>query len=196
MVVARTRLAVAALLLLLSVSGSAWAQGPAADKIVAYRIHELPNDPNSAVVFTVTLTLHAAGSSGATIGWQIAAAEFRQPGAGEAPDTIWVDQSPYVDSVDGLWWVEHSDPSRPGLSEFREPPLLVGIAAAVDPADDNLNYTLHGLEFSPPPEGGPYEITAAFTYCFSKVAEPSPFLDGEDDPVDIPDEPEPPTTGG
>lgn len=190
----KTHLAIAVVLLsgLLSI---AWAQELPADETVAYWIHELPDDPNSAVTLSITLTLHADDSDSGSVGWQITEVEFRQPGTGGASDTVWTESFPSVNSADGLWWVEHSDPGDPQPSEFSWPPLLTGDAVAVDPANADLSYALEGLAYTPPPEGAPYTVTAAFQYSFSLLGESAPFLEGEDEPVEVPPESDPPVSG-
>ncbi len=163
------------------------------EQIIEYRVHEIPTDPESTVVFVVRLELTAADSDGNEIGWEITTAEFRQPGSGG--DTIWAENSPYVDTADGLWWIEHADPEAPEESEFVLPPWLAGIATADNPQDDDLDYDLEGVEYSPPPLPGdpPYENTAALDYSFTLSQEEEPLEEGDDEPVDVPPD-DPPST--
>lgn len=153
------------------------------DQIVEYRVHETPTNPESAVVFAVRLELRAVDSDANGVGWEITTAKFRQP------DTTWTEDSPYIDSPDGLWWVDHADPNAPEESEFVLPPLLVGTATADDPLDDDLDYDLEGVEYSPPPGEPPYENTGALDYSFTLAHEEDPLEEGDDEPVEVPDDP-------
>jgi len=158
------------------------------DRWVALRVHETPNDPESALVFVVWLELTAMDSDGDDVGWDIITAKFIQPGT---PDTTWTDNSPYVDTADGLWWIEHADHEAPLDSEFVLPPWLAGTATADDPLDDDLDYDFAGVTYTAPSPPGepPYANTGALDYSFTLTLEQTPMEEGEDEPVDIPDNP-------
>lgn len=164
----------------------------ACDEAVLYLLHETPTDPESAVVFAVKLELEAADSDETSIGWEITLAEFRQPGDGGPADTVWVENTPVVDSPDGLWWCDHADFLDPQLSEFDMPPLLVGTADAEDPEEADLDYSFEGVTYEPPPGGPPYDPSAGLTYVFTKVGFEDPEEEGEDEVGEIDEEEEPP----
>jgi hypothetical protein len=159
-------------------------------KVIEYWLHETPDDPNSPVVFGITLSLEIADQDGDQIGWDITSIEIREVGD---PDTVWVEDDPSVPAADGLWWVTHEDPNEPTNDEFVVPPHLHGIADAQDPGGDDLEYDVEGKTYVPPalPELPPHEITAALDYEFTVVGDDEPVGGGKDEPVEIPPEDEP-----
>jgi hypothetical protein len=161
-------------------------------KQVFYKIHDDPGDPNSAVIFTIELSLQEADSDGDSIGWEIAEIRFCQPGQGGGGDTYWVESDPNVPSGDGLWWIDHASYHYPELEEFAEPPHLVGTATAQDPNDGDLGYDFEGVAYTPPPRGAPWDPTGALDYAFTVVGGPPPVPDGDDEPAEIEDQEDPP----
>ena len=158
------------------------------EQIVVYSIHDVPTDPTSDVVFVIELDVTAIDSDFNSVAWEITVAEFRQPGSGGDPDTVWVKNAPPVDTPDGLWWVEHFDPSAPHISEFDMLPGMVGMATAQDPANADLDYDVLGAEYIAPPSS-PYENTTALSYWLAAVQDPPPQEpieegDGESVPID------------
>lgn len=146
---------------------------------VRYNIRETPDDPSSAVIWTIDLALQENQVDGNNVGWSIDSATISQlNGTGQAPN-VWTEATPTVNSPDGLWWIEHADPQAPQTSEFAEPPLLENTAIAEDPADSDLDYDLEGLPYNPPPEGPPFENTAAVDYRFTLVGSSTPEGEGE-----------------
>lgn len=168
-----------------------WADLPP-DQTIEYLIRETPEDPNSPVVFAVTLALEASDSDGNSVGWDITEAEFVEFDEYGDPARTWVEDDTNVPTTDGLWWIEHADPADPQPSEFAKPPLLEGTAAAEDPAENDLDYALEGVTYTPPPEGQPYQDTAAIDHEFILVSEIEPIKEGEDEPVEIDDTEDPP----
>ncbi len=156
-------------------------RGVTPDQIVSFIFHETPTDPNSDVIFTVELSLSAAETEGNSVGWEITQARLVEPLEGEG-ETVWVDAEPNVNTADGLWWIEHSDPESPQASEFVEPPLIDG--QAEDPDGVDLNYTFEGFPYSPPPEGPPYTTTASIAFEHWLVGQSEP----GGDPVAVPTE--------
>jgi hypothetical protein len=158
---------------------------------VVYRIHEDPDDPDSAITFTVWLSLVEMDADGDSIGWKIKNIRFRQPGTGGAPGKRWIESAPNpnVPTEDGLWWIDHADADNPQLSEFDHPPHLVGTATAVDPSDADLNYDFEGSTYSGSP---PWSPTAGLDYEFAVDGEPTPLIDGMDEPVELEDDDDPP----
>lgn len=156
-------------------------------KEVFYKIHEDPADPNSPIIFTVGLLLEEADTDGDAIGWKITEMLFRQPVAGMNGDRLWSVTDPTVSTADGLWWVEHPS-ANIELADFDLPPELDGVATAEDPNDVDLNYSLAGAPYSPPPGGAPWDPTAALEFEFTEDGESTPLLaTGSGDPV--PNEP-------
>lgn len=154
------------------------------DQVVQFKIHASPTDPLSPVAFIITMNLAASDGSGSVVGWTVTSIEFRQPGAGGAPDQTWIAAYPILTTVDGLWWVEHEDPLAPQLSEFRQPPRVGGTAAVQSAATENLNYYLLGRPYSPPPGGAPFTQTAAITYTLALAETQWLVKDGDDEPVE------------
>jgi len=126
----------------------AWPAGAAAtlpdDLAVEYYLHETPGDPQSDVVYTFRLFLTAVDQDGDEIAWDIQRLDIVQLGE-NATDLVWTDQEASFASGDGHWWIEHADPQQPDTAEFDLPPLLTGSAAAEDPGDPDLDYTLQGV---------------------------------------------------
>jgi hypothetical protein len=165
-------------------------------KTISYGIHEDPNDPNSAVVFTITLDLRAEARAGDSIGWGVTQIEFVEPGQGGGDDTLWIDSDPSVPSSDGRWWIDHADWTDPQLEEFAEPPHLVGTAPAEDPYDADLEYDFEGDDYT---GQGPWNPTGYLDYWFKLDGASEAFLstaDDEPEPVTVDDEDEEPTSGG
>ena len=152
------------------------------ERLVTYRIHEVPDDPQSAVVFVVTLAVREAARDGDFIGWEITEARFEQPGS---PSTLWVKESPMVWSPDGRWWLQHADPDDPASAEFAEPPWLAGIAAAQEPESADLSFALEGVPYEAGSGGAPHAVTGALDYTFTLVNDITPLKDDEDEPVEI-----------
>lgn len=169
------------------------AQESVPDQIISYVLHETPADPESAVVFTVELDLTAVDFDGDWVGWEVAEARFLQP-LDPGGDTVWVEQLPFVDTLDGLWWIEHADPEAPVDAEFVLPPLLEGTAIAQDAADPDMDYSFEGLVYVPPPEpeDSPYETTGALDCLCWLVGEPGPEVDTTGDATEVKRDQDPP----
>ena len=157
------------------------------EQTVEYVIHEDPLDALSDVAFVVRMDLSAGEPDGAWIGWEVTAVEFRKPGTGGTPDTVWIQTHPYLDTADGLWWVEHADPAAPVLAEFDMPPWLLGTAAATDPVDADLDYDFEGVEYTAPPapDEPPYAHTTGLAFAFVEQGSSEPLEESdEDEPVE------------
>lgn len=174
---------------LVSVAAPHAAVSAAADtstpEVIAYSIHETPDDPSTPVVLTLTLSITASETSGNSVGWDVTSIEFRQPGTGGGADTVWIESAPSVPTSDGLWWIDHADANDPQEEEFVLPPHLTGTATAQDPNDDDLDYDFEGMAYAEPtsPEEPPYEITAAMDYIFLPPIVLPPPVDRE--PVEV-----------
>jgi hypothetical protein len=157
------------------------------DQTIDYSVYATPTDPESAVVFIASLTLVADSASAEEVGWEVTEIRFTQPGEGSNPDIVWVESTPVVESPDGLWWVDHADVENPVDSEFVMPPLLTGTALPEDPAEDDLDYTLEGVTYTPPqtPEEPPHATTAAMDYSFQRAMAQAPIEEEEDELVEV-----------
>jgi hypothetical protein len=160
--------------------------------LVRYNIRETPGDPSSPVIWTIDLALQEKQVDGNYVGWLIDSVTISQPNATGQTESAWTEATPTVNSPDGLWWVEHADPQEPQRAEFAQPPLLEGTAIAQDPQDADLDYYLEGVPYDPPPEGPPFEVTAALDYSFTFVGSSEPEEEGDDEPVDLPPREDPP----
>lgn len=154
------------------------------DQTIYYNFRDVPTDPDSDVILIVVLDLQAADSDGDSIGWKITTAEFRKP-TGARAYSIWTDNAPFVDSPDGLWWVEHANHEKLKRSEFVMSPWLVGTAAAEDPSTPGLQYDLVGVVYIPPPSGPLFEVTAAMTYEFAVDQMLGPWA-WDNEPAEVP----------
>jgi len=155
------------------------------DRVAEYYIRETPTDPESDVIYTVTLELTAVDQDGDKIAWEITEFALTEPGQGNQDDTVWVDDAPDPDTADGYWWVEHADPEDPQNAEFDLPPLLVGTADAVDPGDEDMKYDVSGAYCNSQCQqlfGG--EV-GALDYSFTLASEEDPEEEGDDEPVEI-----------
>ena len=158
------------------------------DHIVTLDIYDDPTDPNSKVVFTIELFLTAdsetSGELGTDgeVGWDITSIQLTQYEA--AGDRVWVENTPVVDTSDGLWWVYHANTKTPADDEFLMPPYTYGLALAQDPQDQDLAYEFEGKEYtgSNPPFGN---NTAAMVYRMAEEEDGTPVesSEGEDEPV-------------
>ena len=172
-------------LCVLTATSTARADLPA-DRSVFYVMHAVPTDPASEATFIVKLDLRAVDQIGADVAWEVAAATFRESLTG-GNENRWNITLPFVDTPDGLWWIEHADPDIPVRSEFTVPPTLLGLAIAEDPADPDLHFDVAGVLYVPPPEGAPYQTTASLSYAMRQDGDPDPDPVGDDEPVDVPD---------
>ena len=146
------------------------------DQVIDIQIRETPGDPESPVVWEVSLFLHALDQIGDDIQWEVESIQIRKMGATPELDTVWVEAFPQVWTADGTWWVSHID----GASDFRQPPAISGLALNVDPAGPSLTYDLLGEVPGLSPEDG------YLTYTFLLEGDPEPEEEDGDAPVDVP----------
>lgn len=152
------------------------------ERLVTYRIHEVPDDPQSDVVFVVTLAVREAARDGDFISWEITEARFEQPGD---PSAVWVKESPMVWSPDGRWWLRHADPDNPTSAEFTKPPRLIGAAIRQEAAGEDLNFVIEGVPHAPGWGTSSSSPGGALDYKFTLVGAGILIEEGEDDPVEI-----------
>ncbi len=170
--------------------GTTWATAQAElpdDRIAEYYIRETPTNPESDVLYTVTLELTAVDQDGDEIAWEITEVTLTEAAQGNQGDTVWVDDAPDPDTPDGYWWVEHADPEDPQDAEFDLPPLLQGTADAEDPNDDDMDYDLEGAYCDSQCQQLFNGKVGALGYSFKLVNEKDPEVEGDDEPVEIED---------
>jgi len=181
---------------LFAVTGGA-AFGLPDDRTVYLGIHRNPENSQSAIQYTVAVSVSAIEQDGDWIGWEVLQVEVREK-ATLGSDTVWAVDLPYVGTPDGLWWVEHADPSAPVRSEFIVPAALADTAVAQDASVPDLEFYIEGVPYAPPPDGAPYDVTGALDFSFSLTestqADPDsePDDQGDDEPIELPDSPDPP----
>ncbi len=158
-----------------------------ADRTVAYRIYADPANPQGGLLFTVALRLSASTTSGSAVAWEVEEADIVQYASGGNPSRKWSEPSPTVSTADGLWWVTHADPENPLLSEFTMPPSISGVAGAEDPQEPDLEYSIVGRVYVPPPTGAHFLITAALDYVFTEVGSAEPEEEDDDEPAEVGD---------
>ena len=176
----------ASLLMGLALWGSTYATAQAElpdDRISEYYIRETPTDPDSDVLYIVTLELTAVDQNGDEIAWEITEVTLTEPG--EGGDTVWVDDAPAPDTPDGYWWLEHADPEHPQDAEFDWPPLLQGTGTAVDPSDDDMEYDFAGDYCDSQCQQLFNGEVGALKYSLTLANEEDPEVEGDDEPVEI-----------
>lgn len=154
---------------------------------VVLRLYENPSDPLSDVLFTLRLELTEKDLHGNSIGWEVLSVNIRQHAKNGQPERKWSEFSPVVDTSDGLWWTEHADVNAPVLSEFSEPPLIWGTAAADDPNDADLDYNLKGGIYVPPGGTSHFPTTAALNYNMTEIGAQQSMAEGEEEPAELDD---------
>ena len=161
------------------------------DRVVHVGIHADPTNPNSRVEYYVSHSISAQEQDGDWIAWQIDNYKITEK-AIVGSDTVWGVDLPFVDTPDGLWWVEHVDPGSPVRPDFKAIPPVVDTAIANDPADDDLEFDVSEGVYTEPPEGDPWEVTTALDFTFTVEGEQEPAASGENEMVEIPPVPKPP----
>jgi len=165
------------------------AYGLPEDRVVTIGIHSNPDDSTSRVQYEVALSLSAVTQDGNWIGWEVVNLTLREK-ATLGTDTVWSIDYPLVDTEDELWWVEHSDPSQPVRTDFKELAPIVGVALPETPGVKNLDFSIEGVPYAPPPEGAPYASTSAISFRLrltnETTSDPTKLADdsGADEPVD------------
>jgi len=165
------------------------------DRHVYMAIHQNPDNPTSPVQYYFTLNITAVSQDGNDIGWAVTSFSITEK-VTLGNDIVWSLDDPFVDTVDGLWWVTHADPDNPVRSEFILPVHIADTALAEDPSNADLDFDVAGDTYTAPPEGAPYEVTAALDFSLRLSTTPAqdpPDDSGNDEPVDSPgDLPVPP----
>ena len=167
------------LVLLLALAGSVFGLPP--DREVHYAIHQNPENPFSRVQYVLTLSITALEQDGDWIGWEVTNYKITEK-AVLGSDTVWGVDLPFVDTDDGLWWVEHVDPNDPGRAEFAVAAPVSDRAVAQDPGIPDLYFDVVGQPNAVSPEGWPEDVTGTLNFAFWALPEP-------DDPPPAPDDP-------
>jgi hypothetical protein len=155
-----------------------------ASQSISYKIHETPEDPNSAVVFVVTLTVDEADRDGDKVGWEVLEAYIEQAGT---PASAWVKNAPLVWTTDGLWWITHADPDNPVVEEFASPPAITGTAEVHSQGTESLVFQLEGTVYDQQLKGTPYAVNGALDYVFALANTTEPLKEGGGEIVDVSD---------
>jgi hypothetical protein len=164
---------------------------PPDTQVVEYLIREVPDHPDSPVVFGAKVTLKSVDTNGTQVAWEATELVLMEIDSEGEATSVWVDASPSFAVWQGRWWVEHADPETPELSEFSMPPFIEGAATAEGGSGTALDYTFVGetCESCRGMFGG---NVAALNYEFILVGEEIPLEAGEVEPVQIDDDDFPP----
>ncbi|MEW6252822.1 MAG: hypothetical protein AB1716_19470 [Planctomycetota bacterium] len=147
-----------------------------------YAIHEVAEDANSPVVWTVGLELTREQTDGHWIGWAVDKVVLTELEDG-VPADVWHETDPAVYTADGLWWIQHANVETPQLTEFTLPPRIAGTAPA-DEQSPSLLYDFEGVPYVPTPTP-PYEVTTGLTYSFALDDDPpQKKKEAEEEPVE------------
>jgi hypothetical protein len=162
------------------------------DRGVRYSIREVPTDPNSAVRWTVDLSLEAVDRCGNDVGWAITRVTITDLDSIGNVDRTWTELAPGLATPDGLWWVSHADLEAIESGEFDVLPALGGFAQPTLGTSTTLSYSLAGAVYTPEP-GDPLfgHTVSGLTYAFMLEGSSTPEEEGEDEPAEI-EEPTPP----
>jgi hypothetical protein len=164
---------------------------PPDTQVVEYIIREVPDHPDSPVVFGAKITLTPVSANGSQVAWEATELVLMEIDSNGAATSVWIDSSPSFAVWQGRWWVEHADPEAPELSEFSMPPFIEGTAAAEEENGAALDYTMAG-DTCASCRGMFGGNVAALNYEFTLVGEQIPLEAGEVEPVQIDDDDLPP----
>ena len=170
-------------LLVQALSGVALGQLPP-DQTVYFKLRTTPTNPASAVYSLITMHLAAAERSADYVGWRVTQVVVQELAADGAVTGHWSGLEPDVSTSDGLWWIRHTDPTQPVLSEFVRVPLVTGKAPATDPRFDDLEFSVSGSPYFSPGSQPPFTNTVALTYSLRMLEAQEPIHEGDDEPVE------------
>jgi hypothetical protein len=160
------------------------------NKVITYRVYDDPSDQqNREAIWEIRLYVTESESDQDSIGWAIGKIEVVDLSVD--PDKVYTDQSPTVDTADGLWWVTHADLEDPQVAEFDDAPPLSGTADAPDPQEPDLEYELAGAELSSP-EDTYFGVCAGLDVWLKLVTEGDPALNRPREPVELEMDDDPP----
>lgn len=153
------------------------AQSLPPDQTVSYQLHADPEDPNSPVTVTTTVTLVASQESGSAVGWSISAIDIHALD-GASQSTHWAGNLVQIQAPDGLWWITHSDPNAPQLTDFAVPPLLTGTVTNESNANLTMNFELEG-NTEVPVNNTPFILTSFIRYFLLHPGNPGIIIEQE-----------------
>ena len=164
------------------------------DFTVQFNLRETPGDPLSDITHRVIMGLFEDSRSGDNVGWEARILTIHELDENGDVAYRWSKGWPTVDTTDGLWWIEHADPNNPVMEEFVLPPRIYDTALALDQGVSDLDFDIEGNSYTEPPGGPPFDTTGSLD-SFLQLAEtppPQPKKDENDEPVEMPDDPEEP----
>lgn len=173
---------VLALMLIATVTPAALATP--SDYKVLYSIHEVRDDPTSAVRYRVQLDLEYVSTVGSQVRWHVATMAISHFDSQGAIDEQWRVNDPAVGTGDGKWWTTHADTDNPLIGEFVTPPPMAGTAEREIGSGPDLDYDLSAGTGSGSP---PYAATAYMNLLLQQIGEPEPEVDDEDVPQETVD---------
>ena len=186
----KTKTGVSALTVLLAFCGAVDARP--LDYTIGFNMHKTVGDPTSPIDFTVTMGLMIEAQDGNSIGWDVFAVTIREYSENGDLLNTWSKFDPFVDTTDGLWWIEHANPAAPVNSEFLIPPRIVDTAENMNPTEAALEFDIEGNIYVAPPEGAPFEDTSSLTTLLQEEGNTEPEEEEREKPVEVPPWPESP----
>lgn len=155
-------------------------------------IREVPTDPESDIVFTITVKIQAVDIDQDWVAWDVTDIAVREIGSNGATINEWTDAAPTVETTSGLWWVEHVDPQAPQIWEFNTPPLIYGTASAQGGTPTDLDYVLEGNTCDAACQQMYNGSVGALDFELDLVGEPDPYHQGVAETTQIDDDDYPP----
>lgn len=162
------------------------------DHTLRLNLRVTEGDPTSAIDFTLTMALMIEEQDGDDIGWDVISLTIRERDANGTVLNTWYKTSPFVDTPDQLWWIEHANSMAPVNAEFLIPPRILGTATSMNPTEPSLEFDFEGAVYMVPPEGAPFENTVSLTALLQEEDNPVPEKEVEDETVEVPKIPEMP----
>lgn len=147
-------------------------------RTVSYDIHATPSNPNSFVQFKYDIHITPKSQSGNSIAWGVDSVTIREYNSAAQLLGTWIDGAPVVHTADGRWWVTHSDPENPTLSEFIVTPKIDGNGASGSFPVTTMDYSSEGTSQSQ----SVYNPGGINTIYIRRHWEESPAFD-DDEPV-------------
>ena len=137
------------------------------DRSVQVNLRQFPKDPTSAVTHKMSLVLTAFEVQGNQVAWEAKELVVRRMGAFGEIDATWSTDWPAINTLDGLWWVDHADPMSPSTDEFTNLPLMIGTATSLDPFLDRMEYAFEGRPEVVPPGGTLFPVSGGLAYTLA-----------------------------
>ncbi|MEK6642483.1 MAG: hypothetical protein AABZ08_01125 [Planctomycetota bacterium] len=173
-------------LLVVTVAMPRAAEATPSEYKVQYSIHETRNDPESAVIYRVSLELEYATTVNKQNSWNVTTILVSHVDSQGTVDEQWRLTNPSVSTGDGKWWTAHDDTDNPVIGEFVSPPPMTGTADREIGSGADMNYDLSTGTASGSP---PYAATAYLNLRLQRVNEPEPDLDDDEMPMETTDIP-------